>query len=103
MIRVFLAPHKDRIPDFEIAKLRRFPVFPELSAPAELDGYHAPVLLRYLDGLIVHRRQLPEDSRTPLAAGAWRLRRVRALRRGGILRGRSLLRRLRSRPHHRKK
>jgi hypothetical protein len=98
VIRVFLATHKDRVSNFEIAELRGFPVFPELRARAELDGYYAPVLPGYLDGLFVNCGKLPENSRTPFASASRGLR--RALCSAVILRGQRFLRRLRRYLHN---
>jgi len=88
VIRIFLAPHKNCVSDFKIADLRVLTFLPELGAPADLDGCHAPVLPGYFEGLVMHGRQFSKYSRTPLAAAPLRLGRACALRRTGLLRGR---------------
>src|SRR5208282_1669150 len=101
VIRVFLATHKHHVSDLEITELRRLSLFPELRAPADLDRYNAPVLPGDFEGLVVHRRQFPHYSGTPLACAPLRLSGAPALRRAWILCRRSVLRCSRGHLKHR--
>jgi hypothetical protein len=92
VVGIFLTAHKHGIANFKIAEFRSLPIFAELCAAANLDGHCVSGRLSDLDGLVMHRGQFAEKPRTPIAAAPRRLRRVRALGRGGILRGRSFLR-----------